>query len=74
MGPGMMSGYGGYGMGPGMMYGYGGNFAGALDLSKDQREKIAKIQECVLRQAVGIDGSGARAAVEVSRVARLRQG
>lgn len=48
MGPGMMGGYGGYGaygMGPGMMYGYGGNIAGALDLSNDQQEKIAKIQE-----------------------------
>ena len=45
MGPGMMGGYGAYGMGPGMMYGYGGTFAGGLDLSKDQRERIAKIQE-----------------------------
>jgi Spy/CpxP family protein refolding chaperone len=45
MGPGMMGGYGGYGMGPGMMYGYGANAAGTLNLSDDQREKIAKIQE-----------------------------
>ncbi len=45
MGPGMMGGYGGYGMGPGMMYGYRGNVAGALNLTDDQREKIAKIQE-----------------------------
>jgi len=43
MGPGMMWGYGqGYGMGPGMMWGYGAN---ALDLSDEQRDKIAKIQD-----------------------------
>jgi Spy/CpxP family protein refolding chaperone len=44
MGPGTMGGYGGYGMGPGMMYGYGDG-AGGLNLSDDQREKIAKILE-----------------------------
>jgi Spy/CpxP family protein refolding chaperone len=53
-GPGMMGGYGygpgmmgGYGYGPGMMGGYGrgpGGF-GALDLSGEQRDKIAAIQE-----------------------------
>ena len=57
MGPGMMGGYGGYGMGPGMMGGYGGygmgpgmygpHGLGALDLSDEQREKLAKIQEGV---------------------------
>jgi len=48
MGPGMMGGYGGgYGMGPGMMGGYGPDFAGALNLSDEQREKITKIQEGV---------------------------
>lgn len=57
MGQGMMGGYGGYGMGPGMMGGYGGGmgrgmmfgyaneaYAG-LDLSPEQRKKIADIQE-----------------------------
>ena len=59
MGPGMMGGYGmgpgmmgGYGMGPGMMGGYGmgmmepgyGAYYG-LDLSNDQRAKIATVQE-----------------------------
>ncbi len=48
MGPGMMGGYGGgYGMGPGMMGGYGPAFAGALNLSDEQREKITRIQEDV---------------------------
>jgi Spy/CpxP family protein refolding chaperone len=49
-GPGMM---GGYGYGPGMMGGYGGGGRGfgpggglgALDLSSEQRDKIAAIQE-----------------------------
>ncbi len=54
MGPGMMGGYGfgpGYGMGPGMMggYGYGPGMMGfgalgALNLSDEQRAKIADIQ------------------------------
>ena len=47
MGPGMMGGYGpGYGMGPGMMGGYGPGYdRGAdLNLTADQRGKIAKIQ------------------------------
>jgi len=39
----------GYGMGPGMMRGYGGGY-GALDLSDEQRGKIAKIQEESRRQ------------------------
>lgn len=56
MGPGMMGGYGGYGMGPGMMYGYGGNFAGGLNLSKDQRERIAKIQESFSAKHWGLMG------------------
>jgi Spy/CpxP family protein refolding chaperone len=48
MGPGMMGGYGGYGgygMGPGMMYGYGAYGLAGIDLSDEQQEKIAKIQE-----------------------------
>lgn len=51
-GPGMMGGYHGYGMGPGMMhgYGYGGGLSGLLNLSKDQQEKIAKIQNDVRRK------------------------
>ena len=56
MGPGMMGGYGGYGMGPGMMYGYGGNFGGGLDLSKDQRERIAKVQESFSAKQWGLMG------------------
>lgn len=45
MGPGMMGGYGGgYGMGPGMMGGYGGGYEG-LDLSAEQRKKIAQIRD-----------------------------
>jgi len=65
MGPGMMGGYGpgGYGMGPGMMGGYGsggygmgpgmmggaGPYAG-LDLSSEQRSKIADIQQALWRK------------------------
>ena len=56
MGPGMMGGYGGYGMGPGMMGGYGmgpgmmGGYGGlgplgALNLSDAQRDRITKILE-----------------------------
>ncbi|HSB22451.1 MAG TPA: Spy/CpxP family protein refolding chaperone [Burkholderiaceae bacterium] len=56
MGPGMMGGYGGPGMGPGMMGGYGGPGMGmmwgygsdayaGLNLSAEQRKKIADIQE-----------------------------
>jgi Spy/CpxP family protein refolding chaperone len=51
MGPGMMGGYGGgygpgYGMGPGMMWGYGGGYGyGNLNLTSEQRAKIAEIQE-----------------------------
>lgn len=50
MGPGMMGGYGsgGYGMGPGMMSGYGrgGGYAYArLNLTDEQRTKIAAIEE-----------------------------
>lgn len=44
---GMMGGWGG--MGPGMAWGWGGAFAG-LDLSKEQRDKIAEIQDDVRRQ------------------------
>ena len=48
MGPGMMGGYGpGYGMGPGMMGGYGGygGYGYGVDLSPEQRAKIADIQQ-----------------------------
>jgi Spy/CpxP family protein refolding chaperone len=50
MGPGMMYGYGpGYGMGPGMMYGYGRGYGAGtgagLNLTDEQRTKIAKIQQ-----------------------------
>ena len=45
MGPGMMGEYGpGYGMGRGMMGGRAGGYWG-LDLSAEQRKKIAQIQE-----------------------------
>jgi Spy/CpxP family protein refolding chaperone len=57
MGPGMMGGYEGYGpgygMGPGMMGGYGpgmmggygrGGYGAALNLTDEQRDKIAEIQ------------------------------
>lgn len=56
-GPGLMGGYGpGYGMGPGMMGGYGRGYGmppggwnayGGIDLSADQRAKIAKIEQDV---------------------------
>lgn len=50
MGPGMMGGYGpGMMMGPGMMGGYGPGmmmgYDGPIDLTDDQREKIADIQQ-----------------------------
>jgi len=51
MGPGMMYGAPGYGMGPGMMRGYRmgpgmmWNYGAGLNLSDEQRAKIAKIQE-----------------------------
>jgi Spy/CpxP family protein refolding chaperone len=44
MGPGMMSGFGGYGMGPGMMHGAANEAYAGLDLSAEQRRKIADIQ------------------------------
>lgn len=50
MGPGMMGGYGpGYGMGPGMMGGYGPGGYG-VDLSAEQRAKVAEIQKDVQRK------------------------
>lgn len=60
-GPGMMGGWGGGGygpgmmgggMGPGMMWGpgWGGGAFADLDLSKEQRDKIADIQSDVRRQ------------------------
>jgi len=46
MGPGMMGGYGGgYGMGPGMMGGYANDAYAGLDLTPEQRKKIADIQQ-----------------------------
>src|SRR5664279_4561334 len=57
MGPGMMGGYGGgygmgqgmmgggYGMGPGMMFGYTNDAYAGLDLTADQQQSIASIQE-----------------------------
>jgi len=51
-GPGMMGGWGG-GYGPGMMGGWGGWGGSAfadLDLSKEQRDKIAEIQGDVRRR------------------------
>lgn len=48
-GPGMMGGWGG-GYGPGMMGGWGGSPFADLDLSKEQRDKIAQIQSDVRRQ------------------------
>ena len=44
MGPGMMGGSGGYGMGPGMMHGVANEAYAGLDLSPEQRRKIADIQ------------------------------
>lgn len=48
MGPGMMGSGSGYGMGPGMMYGYGSQ--AGLNLTSEQRGKIARIQEGVRRK------------------------
>jgi Spy/CpxP family protein refolding chaperone len=54
MGPGMMGGSGGYGMGPGMMWGYGpggyGGYGYGVDLSAEQRAKIAEIQQGAFRK------------------------
>lgn len=44
MGPGMMGGYAGRGAGPGAMWGHRGGYAG-LDLSADQRKRIAQIED-----------------------------
>jgi len=50
MGPGMMAAPGGYGMGPGMM---GGGFRGeayaGLDLTAEQRQKIAAIEQATAK-------------------------
>ncbi len=59
MGPGMMGGYGpgygmapgmGYGMGPGVMGGYAFRSFYGLDLTAEQSEKIAKIQQTFAKQ------------------------
>ena len=58
MGTGMMGGYGpGNGMGPGMMGGYGPGGYDALDLSDEQRDKIATIQREVWKQHWALMGS-----------------
>ena len=58
MGPGMMGGYGGYGMGPGMMGGYGpggyGGYGYGVDLSPEQRAKIADVQQELGRKQWGL--------------------
>lgn len=55
MGPGMMGGYGpGAGMGPGMMGGYGPGSVYGLDLTPEQREKIAKIQQEFAKKRWGL--------------------
>ena len=60
MGPGMMGGYGGYGpgygMGPVMMGGYGpGGYGGyGVDLSPEQRAKIADVQQEFGRKQWGL--------------------
>jgi len=76
MGPGFMAGPGGYGMGPGMMGGNarGGAYAG-LDLTADQRQKIADIQRATDKaqwqlmgtmheQGYAVHGSGAAGALD----------
>jgi len=76
MGPGFMAGPGGYGMGPGMMGGggRGGAYAG-LDLTADQRQKIADIQRATEKaqwqlmgtmheQGYAMHGSGAAGALD----------
>ena len=55
MGPGMMGGYGpgagyGYGMGPGMMGGgFGAEAYAGLELTAEQRQKIAEIQQAAAK-------------------------
>jgi Spy/CpxP family protein refolding chaperone len=55
MGPGMMGGYGpgagyGYGMGPGMMGGgFGAEAYAGLELTAEQRQKIAEIQQATAK-------------------------
>jgi Spy/CpxP family protein refolding chaperone len=58
MGPGFMAGPGGYGMGPGMMGGdsRGGAYAG-LDLTAEQRQKIAEIQRATAKAQWQIMGT-----------------
>lgn len=45
MGSGMMGGYGGGGMGPGMMFGYADEAYAGLNLTPEQRKKIADIRQ-----------------------------
>jgi Spy/CpxP family protein refolding chaperone len=50
MGPGFMAGPGGYGMGPGMMgRGFGAGAYADLDLTAEQRQKIADIQQATAK-------------------------
>jgi Spy/CpxP family protein refolding chaperone len=44
-GPGMMGGRGGSPMGPGMMWGYSRSAYAGIDLTPDQRKKIAEIED-----------------------------
>ena len=57
MGAGMMGGPGGYGMGPGMMGGFGGEAYAGLDLSPEQRAKIAEIQQASAKAQWQLMGS-----------------
>jgi len=76
MGPGFMAGPGGHGMGPGMMGGgsRGGSYAG-LDLTAEQRQKIAEIQQAAAKtqwqlmgtmheQSYGMHGNGGAGALD----------
>jgi len=76
MGPGFMAGPGGHGMGPGMMGGgsRGGSYAG-LDLTAEQRQKIAEIQQATAKvqwqlmgtmheQSYGMHGNGGAGALD----------
>jgi Spy/CpxP family protein refolding chaperone len=56
MGPGMMGGYGpGYGMGPGMMGGYG-PWGYGVDLTAEQRAKLAEIRQDMQRKQWALMG------------------
>ena len=69
MGPGMMGGYGqGYGMGPGMMGGYGrGGYGPNLDLTDEQRDKIAEVQRELAQKRWGLMTSMHQQRLELSK-------